>query len=88
MFGEAAKVDVKEPQFTQAAARNLVTSMKTNKEKYGLTMGYHRSLEDMVPPTFMTMLTRVAQEILSGNRDTDKLLKMLDDEWDSARKGS
>lgn len=88
MFGEAAKVDVKEPQFTQPAARNLVTSMKTNKDKYGLTMGYHRSLEDMVPPTFMTMLTRVVQEILSGNRDTDKLLKMLDDEWDSARKGS
>ena len=30
--------------------------------------------------------TRVMQEILSGNRDISALAKMLDDDWDSARK--
>jgi hypothetical protein len=29
----------------------------------------------------------VSQELLAGNRDYDKLLKMLDDEWDQGRKG-
>ena len=27
------------------------------------------------------------QEMLAGTRDVDKLLKMLDDDWDAARKG-
>jgi len=29
----------------------------------------------------------VMQEILAGTRDVDRLLKMLDDDWDSALKG-
>jgi len=33
-------------------------------------------------------MARVVQEIMAGNRDVAKLLKMLDDDWDSARKGA
>jgi hypothetical protein len=33
-------------------------------------------------------VARMMQEILAGNKDIDRLLKMLDEDWDSARKGT
>jgi len=86
-FGEASKVPVKGPRSDWPPAQRLFDNMAANLGKYGFTLGMHRSLEDMVPPTFTMLMARVMQEIVAGNRDIDKLLKMLDDDWDSARKG-
>jgi hypothetical protein len=61
--------------------------MKANMAKYGTTVGFHIGLDDMPPPSFVMSVARMMQEILSGNRDTGRLLKMLDEDWDSARKG-
>jgi hypothetical protein len=62
--------------------------MKANLDKYGTTLGFHISLEDMPPPTFTITMSRAMQEILAGNRDLDKILRMMDDDWDSSRKGT
>jgi len=40
------------------------------------------------PPTMTLILARIMQEIVAGERDVNKLLKALDAEWDSARKGT
>lgn len=87
-FGEAAKVPVKGPQFDWPPAQELVDSMRANLEKYGTTLGFHIALDDQPPPAFTTGMARVMQEIIAGTRDIDKLLKMLDDEWESGRKGA
>jgi superfamily II helicase len=42
----------------------------------------------MPPPTFTITMARAMQEILAGNRDLDKILRMMDDDWDSSRKGT
>lgn len=83
----ATKVAVSGPKSGWAQAQKFYDNMKTRHEHYPCAQGADISLEDM-PPTLMVMtMSRVMQEILAGNRDVDKLLKMLDDDWDSARKG-
>ena len=87
MFGEAANVPAKMPQYEWPAARNLVENMAANLGKYGTTLGFHIALDDMPPPAFSTTMARVMQEIMAGTKDVGKLLKMLDDDWESGRKG-
>lgn len=86
-FGEARNVPVTEPRYTWPPAQRLIASMKTNLQKYGTTLGFHIALDDIPPPAFSNMIARVMQEIMAGARDIDKLLKMLDDDWDNGRKG-
>ena len=62
--------------------------MQANLERYGYTLGFHIALDDMPPAAFHDYMKSVMQEIMAGNRDVDALLKMLDDDWDSARKGT
>jgi hypothetical protein len=87
-FAEAAKVPVKGPQSSWPPAQRLIDNMKANLDKYGTTLGFHISLEDMPPATFTVTMARAMQEILAGNRDLDKILRMMDDDWDSSRKGT
>ena len=86
-FAEASKVPVEGPKSNWPPAQRLIDNMKQNLDKYGTTLGFHIALDDMPPPAFTTTMARVMQEILAGNKDIDKLLKMLDDDWDSGRKG-
>jgi len=85
--GAAAKVPVKGPQSTWPPAQKFFDSMIASTARYGYTPGFHIALDDMPPLNFMPTLAAVCQEILAGNRDIDKLLKIIDDEWDAARKG-
>lgn len=87
-FGEAAKVPAKKPEYAWPPAQRLIDSMSANLEQYGTTPGCHIALDDMTPPAFHTSMSRVMQEVMAGTRDVDKLLKMLDDEWDNGRKGT
>ncbi|MEI6810073.1 MAG: ABC transporter substrate-binding protein [bacterium] len=83
----AGKVPVAGPVSAWAPAQKFYDNMKSRSEKSARAQGCDISLDDM-PPTLMQMtMSRVMQEIQAGNRDVDKLLKMLDDDWDSARKG-
>ena len=87
-FGQAEKVPAKEPRYNWAPAQRLIDNMSANLKQYGTTLGFHIALDDMPPPAFTMTMARVMQEIMAGNRDVDKLLKMLDDDWDSGRKGT
>jgi ABC-type glycerol-3-phosphate transport system substrate-binding protein len=87
MFKEAQKVPVAGPKSDWPPAQRLYDSMAANLKKYGTTVGFHIGLDDMPPPSFTMTAARVMQEILSGNRDVDRLLTMMDDDWASARKG-
>jgi ABC-type glycerol-3-phosphate transport system substrate-binding protein len=87
-FAEAAKVPVKGPQSPWPPAQRLIDNMQDNLKKYGAVPGYHIALDDMCPPAFVTTMARVMQEIMAGTRDIGKLLKMLDDDWESGRKGA
>lgn len=87
-FGQAEKVTVKDPKYSWPPAQRLIQNMSANLKKYGTTLGYHIALDDMPPASFHNIMARVMQEIMAGTRDVDKLLKMLDDEWESARKGT
>ncbi|MBN2312133.1 MAG: extracellular solute-binding protein [Candidatus Hydrogenedentes bacterium] len=86
-FGEAAKVPAKAPQYDWAPAQHLIENMSENLAAYGTTRGFHIALDDMPPPSFHDLMARVMQEIVAGTRDIDRLLQILDDEWESARKG-
>ena len=86
-FRLATKVNVEGPKSDWKPAQQLYDRMAANMAKYGTTPGYHIAVDDLPPPAFATSMARVMQEILAGTRDIDKLLKMLDDDWDSARKG-
>jgi raffinose/stachyose/melibiose transport system substrate-binding protein len=86
-FKEAQKVAVDGPKSDWPPAQKLYDNMAANMKRYGTTVGYHIGLDDMPPPSFMMSMARIMQEILSGNRDIDALLKLLDSDWDSARKG-
>ncbi|MBI4559482.1 MAG: extracellular solute-binding protein, partial [Candidatus Hydrogenedentes bacterium] len=85
-FKVATKVNIEGPQSDWAPAQRLYDNMAANMAKYGVTLGYHLSLDDLPPPIIVSSLARVMQEILAGNRDLDQLCKMLDDDWDGGRK--
>jgi ABC-type glycerol-3-phosphate transport system substrate-binding protein len=87
-FAEASRVPVKGPQSSWPPAQRLIDNMSENLTKYGTTLGCHIALDDLPPPTFTTTMARAMQEILAGNRNVEKILKMMDDDWDSARKGT
>lgn len=87
-FGEASKVAVKIPRYDWPTAQRLIENMRANIERYGLTRGFHIALDDIPPPAFHTGMARVVQEAAAGTRDIDRLLDMLDEEWDSGRKGT
>ena len=87
-FAAASKVPVKGPQSAWKPAQALFDNIQRTVDEYGTTPGFHIALDDMPPPIFFSnTLKAVMQEILAGTRDVDKLLKMLDDDWDSALKG-
>jgi len=87
-FAAAAKVPVKGPKSAWAPAQKLFDNIQRTMDAYGTTPGFHIALDDMPPPIFFSnTMKAVMQEIMAGTRDVDKLLKMLDDDWDSALKG-
>jgi ABC-type glycerol-3-phosphate transport system substrate-binding protein len=86
-LGLAEKVDAKAPKSDLPAVKCFVDSMVNNVKKYGTTPGWHLALDDFPPLSFEHVMRAVSQEMLAGNRDFDKLLKMLDDDWDQGRKG-
>jgi raffinose/stachyose/melibiose transport system substrate-binding protein len=86
-LGLAEKIPVKGPKCNWAPAQHFVESMSANVKKYGTTPGMHLALDDFPPLTFEHVTKAICQELLAGNRDFDKLLKMLDDEWEQGRKG-
>ena len=87
-FAAAAKVPVKGPRSAWAPAQKLFDNIQRTMDAYGTTPGFHIALDDIPPPIFFSnTMKAVMQEILAGTRDVDKLLKMLDDDWDSALKG-
>lgn len=86
MFPEASKVPVKGPKSDWKPAQHLYDSMAANFKKYGSIPGQLIALDDQWPDSFGNTLMRVTQEILAGDHDVDKLLKMMDDDWDAARK--
>lgn len=86
-FGTATKVAATKPQSAWAPAQKLFDNMDANMRKYPLTPGYHLALDDMPPMSFVQSTQAVVQEIVLGTKDVDKLLKMLDDDWEAARKG-
>ncbi len=88
MMGTASKVAATRPQYDWPPAQQFIENMARSHAKYGDVKGFHIALDDMVPPIFLTSLMRVMQEIMAGNRDVDALLRMLDQEWDMARKGT
>jgi len=87
-FAAASKVPVQGPQSAWKPAQKLFDNIRRTLDEYGTTPGFHIALDDMPPPIFFgNTMKAVMQEILAGTRDVDKLLKMLDDDWDSALKG-
>jgi ABC-type glycerol-3-phosphate transport system substrate-binding protein len=86
-IGLAEQVDAKAPKCASAPVQKFVDSMVASVKKYGTTPGWHNALDDFPPLSFEHVMRAVSQELLAGNRDYDKLLKMLDDEWDQGRKG-
>jgi len=87
-FKVAQRVPIEGPKSDWPATQKFLDSMKANMEKYGTTVGFHIGLDDMPPPALDMSVARMMQEILSGNRDVGKLLRMLDEDWESARKGT
>jgi ABC-type glycerol-3-phosphate transport system substrate-binding protein len=87
MFALAQKVTVQGPKSDWPQAQHLYESMAENLAQYGTTPGCYISLEDQPPHGADMGAMRVMQEILAGTTDVDRLLKMLDDEWDNAFKG-
>lgn len=83
----AEKVPVQGPKSSWPVAQKLYDNMAENYKKFGATEGSRPALDDMPPLAHEQSLMRLMQEILAGNKDIDKLLKMLDDDWESARKG-
>ena len=84
-FSTALKVPVKGPKVDYGPAQSLFDTMAARVKQYSLHPGWFISLEDQPPPSMKW--ERIMQEILSGNKDVDALLAILDDEWDRARKG-
>ena len=87
-FAAASKVPVKGPRSAWGPAQTLFDNIQRTMDGYGTTPGFHIALDDIPPPIFFSnTMKAVMQEVVAGTRDLDKLLKMLDDDWDSALKG-
>ena len=87
-FASATKVPVQGPKSSWKPAQTLFDNIQRTMDEYGTTPGLHIALDDIPPPIFFSSTMKaVMQEIVIGTRDVDKLLKMLDDDWDSAMKG-
>jgi hypothetical protein len=87
MLAMARKVPVAGPKSAWAPAQKFFDNMAARRAQYTGTPGGDIDFDNMPPTLMLLTMSRVMQEILAGNRDVDKLLKMLDDDWDSARKG-
>ena len=87
-YGYAKAIPITGPRSDWPPAQHLFDSMVENMKKYGYTHGSHIALDDQQPLGIMECYRAVMQEILAGNHDIDALLKMLDDDWNQARKGS
>lgn len=85
-LSNAKSVAVKGPKSDWKPTQYFYDSMQRNMATYGVASGAYVSLDDLPPLTFDQALARVMQEILAGETDVDKLLKMLDEEWETARK--
>lgn len=83
----AKKLSVTGPKSAWPPSQKFYDNMGLRWSQYGAAAGSDINLDDMPPPPLMMTMARVMQEIQAGNRDVDKLLKMLDDDWDGARKG-
>lgn len=84
-FPVTTTVDVKGPQSPWPSAQRLFSQMRSDFDRFGSTPGHYLAADDVPPTSFQWQ--RVPQAILAGNRDVDRLLALLDDEWDRARKG-
>ena len=85
---DASKVAAKGPKSSWAPAQGCFDNMAANFAKYDHTYGFHRALDDFPPQSFQDPTLRaVVQEIVAGEKDVDKLLKEMDEEWEAGRKG-
>ena len=85
-FSAATRVEgVSGPRSEWPPTQRLYDNMMANLQRYDTTVGWHVAIGDSPPDSFFDATSRVVQEILAGNRDVDRLLKMLDDDWDAAR---
>ena len=85
MFRLATKVPIKGPQSKWPQAQTLFDRMGAALKKSASAEGWQLGLDDMPPQAIAW--ERPMQEILSGNKDVQNLLKICDDEWDRGRKG-
>ncbi len=74
------------PKSDWPAAKAFYASMADNIAKYGVTRGATVNLDDKPPMSMEDSYMRVMQDILTGQRDGDKLLGKLDAAWDAGRK--
>jgi len=87
MIPTAKKVaGVTGPQSSWPAAKGFYDSMLASYEKFGATRGASVAMDDQLPVGLETPMKEVMQDILTGNRNVDSLLKKLDTAWDSLRK--
>ena len=87
MIPTASKVEgVVGPQSDWPPARHFYDSMLASYKAFGVTRGASITMADQPPIGLETTMKEVMQEILTGKRDVDALLKKLDDAWDSLRK--
>jgi ABC-type glycerol-3-phosphate transport system substrate-binding protein len=74
------------PKSDWPASKTFYASMAANIEKYGTTRGAMVNLDDKPPISLEDSYMRVMQDILTGERDVDKLLGKLDAGWETGRK--
>ena len=87
MLATATKVaDVTGPQTEHPVAKAFVADLAANVKRYGTTRGAMRSIDDQWPQGFEDACQRLMQNVLTGERDSAKLLGELDKAWDTARK--
>jgi ABC-type glycerol-3-phosphate transport system substrate-binding protein len=85
MFKLATKVPIEGPKSPWPQAQALYDRMGKNLKGFAAAEGWQIGLDDMPPQSIAW--ERPMQEIVSGDKDVDKLLRILDDEWDRGRKG-
>jgi ABC-type glycerol-3-phosphate transport system substrate-binding protein len=74
------------PKSDWPASKTFYAGMAANIVKYGVTRGAMVNLDDKPPLSMEDSYMRVMQDILTGQRDVDKLLGKLDAAWDAGRK--